>query len=314
MKRILYITITSIIVVLIFTVLKYYTFGRVLPNANYGMRAICKLNDVSDVYIGSSMFRQGINARGISDKSFLLAYNSNKPCHEAMQLENLIENGAKFKRLIVDMYPYSMIRDAEISDVRMLMDGDIGFTWKIYSAMPKESKSLGVLYNMLVLQNNELFVTMPISYKLINSRSDRGSNTSISHGSTAEELMAKMKRMKEKDLEMKEIQIAGLDEMISLCRNNDIDIVFLETPKYNILYEKDEYSELMEDYVKLLMDRDIPMIISNKTREVVGVEQNNQLVQSYEFDHSNPLYFTDGYHISWEGRKEFTNTLREVLD
>jgi hypothetical protein len=46
-----------------------------------------------------------------------------------------------------------------------------------------------------------------------------------------------MKKMKEeRDLEMKEIQIAGLDEIISLCRNNDIDIVFLETPKYNILY------------------------------------------------------------------------------
>ena len=124
-----------------------------------------------------------------------------------------------------------------------------------------------------------------------------------------------MNKMKEeKDLEMKEIQIAGLDEIISLCRNNDIDIVFLETPKYNILYEKDEYSKLMDNYIKLLMDWDVPMIISNKTREVVGIEQNNQLVQSYEFDHDNPLYFTDIYHISWEGRQDFTKVLKGLIN
>ena len=88
MKRIMYIIAVSMLVVAGFTCLKFYTYGRLLPHANFGMRAICQLDDISDVYIGSSMFRQGIDARSISNNAFLLAYNGNKPSHEALQVKN----------------------------------------------------------------------------------------------------------------------------------------------------------------------------------------------------------------------------------
>lgn len=312
MKRILSIIVTSIIVVVLFVGLKYFTFNQVLPKANYGMRAICETSGISDLYIGSSMFRQGIYARDLDANAYLLAYNSNKPCHEAMQVKHLLDNGASFNRLIVDMYPYSMVRDAELSDARMIMDGDLRFTLELFSFLPKP-RSLTTLYDMIVLQNNEFFLTLPVSFKLLNARNNRGSNTSIVHGKTDRELNTLTTRSDEVTIEMNETQIAGLNEIISICEEQHIEVVFLETPKYKSVNEDPVYRELMTTYAKFLSEKQIPMVLYEKTSAVVSDKIDESLVRSYRFDDGQALYYTDPFHISYEGRQQFTDALKGVL-
>lgn len=312
MKRIVSITIAAIVVSCAFVGLKYLAFDCVLPKANYGMRAICKTNGISDLYIGSSMFRQGIDSRGLDDNAFLLAYNSNKPCHEAMQLRYLLKKGASFKRLIVDMYPFSMVRGTDLSDVRMIMDGDIGFTLELYSSMEKP-RSLATLYDMVFLQNNEFFATLPVSYHLLNARNDRGSNTSIIHGKTESELNTRSESEDNTDIQMRTVQLAGIDDIISICDINNIELLFLETPKYKSINSNKGYQQLMRSYAKYLSDRNIPMILYDKTMEIMTGIVNKSLVKTYSFDDGNALYYTDAYHISYEGRQEFTSVLKSVL-
>jgi len=313
MKRIIYILLTSIIFVAAFVCLKYITFGLVMPKANYGMRAICSAREVTDLYLGSSMFRQGIDACELGDQTYLLAYSSNRPFHEAMQLKNLIDNGAKIKRVIVDMYPYSIVRDVGISDIRMIQDGDMKYTFNIYSAMHKIGYPITTLYDMLILQNNELFLTMPITYWPMNSRYVRGSNPTVRHGKSADDL-ATLEPKTVESLVMNKSQIDGLNQIIQLCQKYNMDLVFLETPKYIKINEDDVYNKLMREFVEFLAERNMTIILFTKTLNKVADVINESKVYSYEFDDSNPLYYIDLYHISYEGRKELTKKLKKILD
>lgn len=313
MKRIVWIILSSIIVTIVFVGLKYLTFDSVMPNANYGMRAICKAKDIKDLYLGSSMFRQGIDAKEMGDSTYLLAYNSNRPFLEALQLKRLLDNGAKFDRLIVDMYPYSITRDVGISDVRMIMDGDIKFTCDVYRAMQKCGSPISTLYDLLFQQNNEIFLTLPVSYKLMNSRYHRGSNTSFRHGLSTEEL-AKLEPKEVDSRQMNEFQIKGLEQIISMCRDNAIELVFIETPKYQIINEDELYSKLMTDFAVFLSARDVEMILYDKTYDKVVDLINPVYVKKYSFDDSNPQYYLDLYHISYEGRQELSKKVLNLLN
>lgn len=284
-----------------------------MPKANYGMRAICNAGALSDLYIGSSMFRQGIDTKGLGEHTYLLAYNSNRPFHEAMQLKNLLDNGAKFDRLIVDMYPYSMTRDAGISDVKMIMDGDMAYTFKVYAAMKKEGYPLSSLYDMLILQNNELFITLPISFKLMNSRYERGSNTTTRHGREASEL-EQLKPKEVSTIDFNRIQVNGINDIIDICRNKNKELVFLETPKYYIINNDSVYIQIMKEYAQLLSDRGVKMILYEKTFNKIADVVDREIIETYDFDDENPLYYLDLYHISYEGRQVLTKTLVNQLN
>lgn len=311
MKRILTIVASSILVAVAFVGLKYCTFSCILPKATFGMKAICNSNKISDLYIGSSMFRQGIDTKELGENTYLLAYNSNKPFHEAMQLRYLLENGAKFDRLIVDMYPYSTARDVGIEDVKMIMDGGIAFTFELYTAMQKEGYSFATLYDLLFLQNNEVFITWPISIYLMNSRSERGANITIRHGKETDLINKKPNEIEFHH--MNPIQIKGLNDIIYLCKQHGVELLFLETPKYYILNEDPVYNKMMSEYSSFLNEKKVKMILFEETKKSIGDVIDKDLVLSYPFDNTNAMNFTDIYHISYEGRQELTKVLVDLL-
>lgn len=313
MKRILSIIFSSIAVAASFVCFKYVTFGKVMPNANFGMRAICKHADINDLYLGSSMFRQGIDSRELGDSTYLLSYNSNRPFLEAMQLDHMINNGAKFKRLIMDMYPYSIARQVGLSDVKMIMDGDVKFTIDVYAAMRKSGSPISTLYDMLVLQNNETFLTLPLSFQIMNERYDRGSNATKLHGRTTEFLAGLEPHSVERET-MTEVQADGLERIILMCRENNIELVFLETPKYKVVNDDSVYVKLMREFALFLSERNVRMIVFKKTGEKLSDIVNMSLVNIYDFDDENALFYRDLYHISFEGRQELSKRIKEILN
>ena len=315
MKKIIITFVCSVVLASLFVICKYTWFEKAMANANYGMRAVYNADNISDLFIGSSMFRQGINAGELGESNFQLSYNGNQPVYEAMELRRLIDKGAKIKRVVIDMYAYSAISDIGVSDTRLLMDGDIAFTFSIYRKLRESGDGYGIgsLYRMVVQENNEMFLTWPVSFPLINARSCRGSITAENTGATAAELES----LENKEFETADLsvdQIGGIEGIIGLCRENGIELLFLETPKYAKVYETPMYADIMRKYVSLLGGYDVNVIMSQRTYdEVGGGLTGSDKIRTYEYDYERPEYFIDLLHISSDGRKQFSSVLAPML-
>ena len=92
-----------LIVILAIILLKNQYSSLLLQNASYGMPALIKRQNVENLFLGSSMFRQGIDILELNaafpDKNYILAYNGNQPVTEYLELKNLLENDVKIKNL-----------------------------------------------------------------------------------------------------------------------------------------------------------------------------------------------------------------------
>ena len=75
-----------LIVIVAIILLKNQYSSLLLQNASYGMPALIKRQNVENLFLGSSMFRQGIDILELNaafpDKNYILAYNGNQPATE----------------------------------------------------------------------------------------------------------------------------------------------------------------------------------------------------------------------------------------
>ena len=314
MKKIVCIIICAILLSAFFVCVRTTVMPVLMRGANYGTNSLIAIGEVNKLFIGSSMFRQGIDAQAISIEegdSFLLSYNGNQPFMIKYQLEKLINNGVKIKTVFLDMYAYSLTAEPSLSDVRVLQENNLDFAFSMYETM-KESGTADFsdLYEMVLKSNNEMFITWPVSHPLINSRYVYGSNSTKNVGGTEGKL--KNLPLKFGNKELNDIQVESLEKIINLCRENKINIVFLETPKYTYLYEGGNYCEIMTEYTNLLNKYGVKQIISQNTAEVCGFAENDNCIL-YSFDSNNPSYFTDLLHMSSDGREVFTEIFKEIV-
>ena len=281
-----------------------------MRSANYGMRAICEEKEISSLYIGSSMFRQGINTAKLDSASYLLAYNGNQPALEFLQIKELIDNGANIKRIVIDMYPYSAASELNVSDSRIFMDGNMGYTFDVFSLL-KETKGYSYLMNILLQANNDGFVTWPFTHSLINERYYRGANTSSNKGLTNEQL-DNMDSTLGGLATLNEDQKYGIINIIDFCRNKNIELLFIETPKYIRIHNNDNYIAMMKEYENLLDSHNVKMLLCNHTVSSLNVS-NNSNIACYSFENDNGANFIDLIHMSYKGRNEFSSLLNNLL-
>lgn len=311
MKRIFLIVITSLVVVSLFVIGKYQFFDIAMAHSNYGMRAICNEKEISTLYIGSSMFRQGINVAEIEPSAYLLAYNGNQPVAEELCLKYMLEKGANIKRLVVDMYPYSAADTPSISDSRTFQDGDMRFTFCVYDAL-HDSKDFSYLLKMLLNGNNELFVTWPATHGMVDSRYYRGSSTASREGLTNEKLDAVELEFEGRNT-LQPLQMDALDRIIQLCAQKDVDVVFVETPKYYRVHADVAYNSMMEDYYDFLKERNVKTILCDKTVDNLDIDTENHNYIAYNFDNDDASNFSDLIHMSSKGRDEFSKQLGKLI-
>ena len=81
-------------------------YARLLPVSSYGMQAVIRKKSIDHLFIGSSMFRQGLSIDVLEEELegnvYILSYNGNQPAFMAMELEYMLEK-AGFKLInIVD--------------------------------------------------------------------------------------------------------------------------------------------------------------------------------------------------------------------
>ena len=90
MKKILT-TVAAVLVAVALLILLKNQYGSVFAGSTYGMPALLKQGEVDHLFIGSSMFRQGLDIDALEENLdgsvYILSYNGNQPVFMAKELE-----------------------------------------------------------------------------------------------------------------------------------------------------------------------------------------------------------------------------------
>lgn len=307
MKRILLTIGGALLAAFLLVVLKN-EYARLLPASTYGMQAAIEREEMENLFIGSSMFRQGLSIDVLEEElpgsSYILSYNGNQPALMAMELAYMLEEGLEVKNLYIDLYPYTAAADPWISDTKILLDTDLDFKIQAWSLMAENSgASFSDFFEFFVTANNEQLLTYPINNALVSSQFRNGGTLLQQEGSTREELYA-LGMLGSRD-GLNEAQTKGYREIAALAEEYGLNLYFLETPKYERMYADPDYMELyqlcLEEVQKLKAEWN-----GSGSFEVLCAED-------LDFDSSDAGNFQDLIHLSSAGRTEYTQLLCGAL-
>lgn len=311
MKKVARILVIAILITCLLTVAKRALTPLLMKDSNFGIASL--ENHGADIlFMGSSMFRQGIDTKDLSPEgkdTYQLTYNGFQPFAEYITLKEVLAH-TDIECLVIDMYPYTAVDEPRISDTRLFQDRSFAFTYDLFSQIHKHGNAdYYDLFDMMVQSNNEMFFTWPLSYPFINERYYRGSKIGESAGCTAEYL-DNLEVSYPYESELNPVQTTALDDIIDLCNRKDIDVIFLETPKYRRMYDDDTYTKAMQAYLDFLKAKKVRVLISNGTASACSAPSNAEV---YEYDSSDACLFSDLIHISSDGRRAFTQRLLPLL-
>lgn len=281
-----------------------------LTNSTYGMPALIRQGSVKNLYLGSSMFRQGLDINLLDDSTYILSYNGNQPCLEYYELKYLLDHDVHIENLYIDMYVYSAWEEPEISDEKLFMEIGIPekyILWKLIKTNP-ESSNFEALWRIWVNSNNELILTWPVSSPVINSQFHQGGSLTRTNSLSPEALAQTTAPAIMENINS--TQEYYIKELIQLARNNQINLLFVETPKYETVANDASYLSAIQKYAELLDEEQAAYVVSENTLK--QCQLNN--VQFYSFDVSNENYYMDSVHLAYHGRTVFTNTLYLIQD
>ena len=301
MKKILT-TVAAVIVAVALIIVLKNQYGSIFAGNTYGMPTLIKQGEVDHLFIGSSMFRQGLDIDALEENLdgsvYILSYNGNQPVFMAKELEYILERDLKVENLYIDFYAYTLTAIPWISDTKMFLDTDLSFkadAWKLMA----EHNDVGLkdFYEMFVTANNEQILMYPINNAIVSSQFRNGGSLLNMAGQTKEHLDTL-------DLGVRdglfESQLAGYDKIVELAKEYDINLLFIETPKYEKLLtdsREGSYSELLEEMVVWAEKAKAPYL----------------LAEEFDFDHAEGANFQDLIHLSGQGRKNYCEMLAEYI-
>lgn len=308
MKKLIITIIVAIIFLSTLLCIKNEFARKLYKNANYGIEVLITKGSIDNLFLGSSMFRQGIDIyaveKSLGNDSFILAYNGNQPVFEYLELQYLLNHNVRINNLYLDLYAYSATALPKISDERLLVQTDTKFKFDIWKTLKNcKQANLSVFWELFVTSNNTSLFTFPISNKLTNPLYHKGGNVQKNQGIT-KEAIEKLETPACDD-KMNPIQKEYLNKIIDLANENNIKIVMVETPKWHDVSENSSYVNVMSEYISILNDKEITYILSQCTVE--NMNANN--VSVIPFDSNNPNYFNDKVHLSSLGREEFSSMI-----
>ncbi len=308
MKKLILTIIAAIIFLSMLLCIKNEFARKLYKNANYGMESLIIKGSIDNLFLGSSMFRQGIDIyaieKALGKDSFILAYNGNQPVFEYLELKYLLDHKVRINYLYLDLYAYSATALPKISDERLLVQTDTKFKFDIWKTLKNcKQANVSVFWELFVTSNNTSLFTFPISNKLTNPLYHKGGNVQKNQG-ISKDAIEKLETPI-CDEKMNPIQKEYLNKIIDLANENNIRIVMIETPKWHDVSENPSYINVMCEYISILNDREISYKLSQCTVE--NMKANN--ISVIPFDSYNPNYFIDKVHLSSQGREDFSSKL-----
>ena len=307
MKRVLKTVAVAFIIALILILIKN-EYARCLPASTYGMQAAIRKERVDNLFIGSSMFRQGLDIdvleAELPGSSYILSYNGNQPALMALELQYMLEQGLQVKNLYIDLYPYTAAADPWISDTKILLDTDLKFKAKAWRLMRNSTDvSFGDFYEFFVTANNEQLLTYPLNNKIVSSQFRDGGSLIRQQGRTREELYA-LGTLGSRD-GVNRTQTEGYGKIVELAEDYGLNLWFLETPKYERMYADADYQKLYGEALD---------IVRELQQDWTGTGSFTILcTENLEFDITDAGCYQDLIHLSAEGRENYTKLLCENL-
>lgn len=293
MKRYIRAVVAGAMLALLFCLVKNF-IGHKFPNSSYGMQAAIGMEEIDHLFIGSSLFRQGIDILTLEDNmegnSYIMSYNGNQPVQILEELKMLLRNDVKIENAYVDLYVYSAALRPAISDTRLIWDLDLGGKVTLYKDMVTYSEAgFPEFFDFFIKSNNEYMVMYPVFYSALQREFYKGGNIRETLGSTSEILDTLGTPGDREGIDP--VQKEALREIVTLCNEENINLYFVEVPKYRTLAEADYYIRLRSELEEVVSDCKYV-----KAEEVV-------------FDNENPVYYQDLFHLSAEGRRTYTKNL-----
>lgn len=301
MKKILT-TVAAVVVAVALVIVLKNQYGSVFAGNTYGMPAAIEQGEIDHLFIGSSMFRQGLDIDALEENLdgnvYILSYNGNQPVFMAKELEYMLERGVKVENLYIDFYAYTLTAVPWISDTKMFLDTDLEFKMDAWKTMAEYNDvSFSDFYEMFVTANNEQILMYPINNAIVSSQFRNGGSLMTPAGQTNEYLDTL-------DLGVRDglykSQVAGYDRIVELAKEYDINLTFIETPKYEKLLtdtREGSYSELLDEMVEWAEKANVSYI----------------LAEEFAFAHSDGANFQDLIHLSAQGCKSYCEMLCDYM-
>lgn len=301
MKKILT-TVAAVLVAVALVIVLKNQYGSIFAGNTYGMPALLEQEEIAHLFIGSSMFRQGLDIDALEENLdgsvYILSYNGNQPVFMAKELEYLLGQGLKIENLYIDFYAYTLTAVPWISDTKMFLDTDLAFKLDAWKTMAENNEvGLKDFYEMFVTANNEQIFMYPINNAIVSSQFRNGGSLLYMAGQTKDHLDTL-------DLGVRdglfESQLAGYDRIAELAKEYDINLLFIETPKYEkLLTDTREgcYMDLLKEMIAWAEKVNAPFL----------------LAESFDFDHTDGANFQDLIHLSGQGRKAYCEMLSQHI-
>ena len=301
MKKILT-TVAAVLLAVALVIVLKNQYGSIFAGNTYGMLALLEQGEVDHLFIGSSMFRQGLDIDALEENLdgsvYILSYNGNQPVFMAKELEYLLGQGLKIENLYIDFYAYTLTAVPWISDTKMFLDTDLAFKLDAWKTMAENNEvGLKDFYEMFVTANNEQIFMYPINNAIVSSQFRNGGSLLYMAGQTKDHLDSL-------DLGVREglfkSQLAGYDRIAELAKEYDINLLFIETPKYEkLLTDTREgcYMDLLKEMIAWAEKVNAPFL----------------LAESFDFDHTDGANFQDLIHLSGQGRKAYCEMLSQHI-
>ena len=271
-----------------------------IPNDSMGVGAVVRRGSIDTLFIGASSFRKGVDMHMVEkelDSAFMLTYNGNQPLNMDIELSQIISAGVIPKTLVVEFDPAMISNHADLSDKRLLFDIDMDAKMKLWNYLKeRDDADFFMMYDYFVSSNIDYLVTYPISFPLISRRYYLGGNSGGEYtaSKTKEELDALP--IKE-DAGINELQKASILNIITMCRENNIRLIFAESPNYITMYDDKNYLEKHEILYDLLVKEGVPVYVT----------------EDLNFDNTNPDFYSDLTHMSSVGMEEYTPKLINLI-
>lgn len=293
----------GVLLFMAFFVITKNEYGYLLSGDNYGMEELIRKQEADNLFIGSSMFRQGLDIhileKNLGESVYILSYNGNQPVFMAEELEYLLNHGVKVKNLYIDLYAYTAAASPWISDTKMFLDTDMHFKRNAWTLM-KENNNVDFrqFYEMFVTANNDQLFAYPLNHKVVSSQFYKG-------GSLLQPAGREKAYLDGLDLGVRDglnaRQLEGYGKIKELAERNGIHLLFLETPKYEKLYEDRRtggYPELLNQLETMA------------AKEHISCLEAGQL----SFNCTDGKNFQDLIHLSAQGRERYSRQLCERIN
>lgn len=306
MKKLLKTSIITIGICFLLLLVKNQYAYLLLTDSSYGMPALIKQHSIQNLFLGSSMFRQGLDIKTLDENNnYILSYNGNQPSLEFYELKYLLDHSVQIENLFVDMYVYSAWESPKISDEKLFMEVGIPekyLLWNLIKETPGNN-NFQTLWRVWVNSNNELIFTWPISSPIVNSQFYCGG--SLTQPASASKEVLTQTAIPALAENMNPVQEYYLKELIHLAKQHHINLVFIETPKYETIASDVSYLSAMTQYAHLLDEENVTYIVSENTMQQCGLVH----ASFYLFDNTDENYYADTMHLSYTGRIAFTNAI-----